>query len=1007
MSRWCGWWNRPIFLISLWSLAAIRPILTVATPCTDDYAFHLLRLTQLVHLLKQGVFYSRWAPDMAWGYGLPFFNFYAPLAYYVAALPALVLGLNWGLKLTLAFSVVGGGWALYALAREYVSPSAALLAAVAYMYAPYLGYDIYFRGNLAESLAWALLPLALWAMRRLARAGGQRRLAFAALAYAAVLLTHNVFALIFSPLLAAYGVWEAIQAASAESLWRRLGRPAAALALGLALAAFFWLPALLERPLVYSDRLLVPPVFVYWNNFISLRELLAPPLPVRPDLINPSPLHSLGLAPALLAALVVLGRRHLTAETRRAALFFGLATLLYSLGMLPLSAPLWARLPLAAFVQFPWRLLGPAALCLALGVGFSAESLLPHFRRVWLPLPALLVAVSALFWLTPRYCPGLEQPDVAAIAAYEQATATIGTTAKGEYVPRSVAQFPEAAPDGLIRSGGEVSGVKRRGGSAEFSHTSPTPQSVSLNQFAYPGWRAQVDGVSAPLGVSRPYGLLTLDLPAGAHTVRLTFGETPTRRAADALSGVALAVTLMWLRPTRRIKSALRPPPAVAPSLLVWLLAGLALAGLAPRLAWPRLRDGALSGLSRPLSVVYGDGMTLLGFDLPRDRWRADEPLAVTLYWTAQQPLARQYRATVALRDADGVLWTPKQSEPPRHFRQPFQTTDWAVGQYAEDLHTVTPLPGAPPGQYELTVTLFDRDSLIPTPPPGQTSPEVVLATIMLDRPRRPATWQPQFALTPQPGEALQLLGYSQDRSEARPGDPFLLTLFWQAGGGNSAETFLQLSLRDSAGAIVYTTQRPLVSSQFPTSRWQPGDRWLGQHRLRLPAGLVGDEYAWQLALLPQPPAWQAPELAPFVVRAPERLAVLPTLTYPRHDRLGDLAILRGFNFQADATQLSVTLAWEALQASAVSYRVFVHLLAADGRIVAQSDGEPANWQYPTTAWLPGDFILDAHSLTLPPGLPSGDYGLIAGLYEPVSGARLESADHQTYQRLLTWRNAP
>ena len=118
-------------------------------------------------------------------------------------------------------------------------------------------------------------------------------------------------------------------------------------------------------------------------------------------------------------------------------------------------------------------------------------------------------------------------------------------------------------------------------------------------------------------------------------------------------------------------------------------------------------------------------------------------------------------------------------------------------------------------------------------------------------------------------------------------------------------------------------------------------------------------------------------------------------------------ALLRGFNFQADATQLSVTLAWEALQASAVSYRVFVHLLAADGRIVAQSDGEPANWQYPTTAWLPGDFILDAHSLTLPPGLPSGDYGLIAGLYEPVSGARLESADHQTYQRLLTWRNAP
>ena len=62
-------------LVAVWPLFR-RPALV----CTDDLGFHLLRLTQLDHLLANGVLYSRWAPDMALGYGFPFFNFYAPLA---------------------------------------------------------------------------------------------------------------------------------------------------------------------------------------------------------------------------------------------------------------------------------------------------------------------------------------------------------------------------------------------------------------------------------------------------------------------------------------------------------------------------------------------------------------------------------------------------------------------------------------------------------------------------------------------------------------------------------------------------------------------------------------------------------------------------------------------------------------------------------------------------------------------------------------------------------------
>ncbi len=284
--------RHPALAILILATAALRPILQPHLPCSDDIGFHLLRLTQLDVLVRQGVFFSRWAPDMAQGYGYPLFNFYAPLSYYAAEFISLLAGnLNLGLRLTLALGMLAAGWMMYRLAREHVQPLAAVVAAVAYMYAPYHAYDIFFRGNLAESFAWWLLPLALWCIGRLASRGGWGWVAATAATYAAIILTHNVFALIFSPLLLAYGLWglgtrdwgQSVSVLRPSSLVPRpLSLLPLALLLGLLASAFFWFPALAERPFIYSDRLLVPPIFVHWGNFLTLGELFTPPKPFAP-----------------------------------------------------------------------------------------------------------------------------------------------------------------------------------------------------------------------------------------------------------------------------------------------------------------------------------------------------------------------------------------------------------------------------------------------------------------------------------------------------------------------------------------------------------------------------------------------------------------------------------------------------------------------------------------------------------------------------------------------------
>src|SRR5690606_12601254 len=79
--------------------------------------------------------------------------------------------------------------------------------------------------------------------------------------------------------------------------------------------------------------------------------------------------------------------------------------------------------------------------------------------------------------------------------------------------------------------------------------------------------------------------------------------------------------------------------------------------------------------------------------------------------------------------------------------------------------------------------------------------------------------------------------------------------------------------------------------------------------------------------------------------------------------------------------ELPLTLVWRAEALMPESYHVFVHLLAPDGSLAAQSDGVPAGWSRRTSGWLPGEYVADARALFLPPDLAPGAYSLFAGVY--------------------------
>jgi hypothetical protein len=89
---------------------------------------------------------------------------------------------------------------------------------------------------------------------------------------------------------------------------------------------------------------------------------------------------------------------------------------------------------------------------------------------------------------------------------------------------------------------------------------------------------------------------------------------------------------------------------------------------------------------------------------------------------------------------------------------------------------------------------------------------------------------------------------------------------------------------------------------------------------------------------------------------------------------------------------LSVTLHWQATQAPGESYHVFVHLLDAQGQLIAQHDGPPRLGVYPTSAWSGDEKVTDVHPIQIPSGF-EGDAHISLGLYAADSLERLSATD--------------
>jgi hypothetical protein len=114
---------------------------------------------------------------------------------------------------------------------------------------------------------------------------------------------------------------------------------------------------------------------------------------------------------------------------------------------------------------------------------------------------------------------------------------------------------------------------------------------------------------------------------------------------------------------------------------------------------------------------------------------------------------------------------------------------------------------------------------------------------------------------------------------------------------------------------------------------------------------------------------------------------------YPLDAQLAGAVALAGYDRSPSSPRpgeaLEVSLYWEALRPLDAEYHTYVHLVDPSGQMAAQDDRQPGGVYYPSTLWQPGERLRDVHRLTIPSGMPSGTYSLVAGVYAFASDGSL------------------
>lgn len=563
-----------IVLLTVWltsSWAALAP----GFFRVHDYV-HAVRVAEYWRGWQAGQFPVRWSQNLGYGYGMPLFEFYAPLPYAVGSvLMAAGVPTLWILKMLFAGCSLVTMLGAYRLGRSLFGRAGGVAVATLLTLAPYRALNLFIRGALSEAWGIMAIPWILWAVWEISRSRTFPRWQLS-LWLAVLLLSHNLVSLLFVPLLALFSLgilgYQSWSLTSWRARWSHIlhmmRRWLPAGVLGVLMAVFYVVPAWVEKDITRVSTI-TGGYFDYHLHFLYLRQLIKPSWSYGGSNWGPDDGLSFflgfgqwfGMAVAGVLVLRLfwqrLGSRQSVIKGISAWLqqtwwwWVGVVVLVMAVYMSLLKSTfIWDAVGPLEFIQFPWRWLSIAIVAIALMAGAGVTLLQKTWQRVgYVWLLVLVTILTTVTYFKPEAW--LDDPE----AFYYTDSIQIQTTMSDvlqDYIPQGV-PVPTTPPLAIAQwsavDGGQlitpeqvlVADPQQK----MVRVNSARPQQLVWNVAHFPGWVGEIDGQLTQLQTSSG-GLLTMTVPAGEHQVSVRWGASPVRAWSDSISAVAWIIWLGW-----------------------------------------------------------------------------------------------------------------------------------------------------------------------------------------------------------------------------------------------------------------------------------------------------------------------------------------------------------------------------------------------------------------------------------------------------------------------------
>lgn len=506
-------------------LPLIIPFLKPGFFISHDGEWAVIRLTAFNFALRDGQLPPRWAGNLFHGYGYPVLNFNYPLPYIIGEAFHLI-GFNFvdSIKLVFILSVIFSAIFIFLLVTDIFDKKTGFFASILYLYYPFRMVDLFVRGSVGESLAFAILPLVYWSLLRLKRKKSKQRISLVATSVALLILAHNSVAFISLPFVLLFLLFNFLQEKKKQ---KTLPFYFLALFLGLGLSAFFWLPALYEKRFtILQPGIITDPT----THFPPFKELILPVWRKEAVSFQLGPAH---LFLFLTSTFFLLKKKHWL-------VWFFVGIFLFNLFLLtPFSKIFW-QLPLMVYLSYPWRILVPLGFYLSVIGSFSFFQIKKQsLKGVLLVFSFLLLFITTLHYREP----------VAYINRDEGFYITNqSTTIQGdENTPVWVKEPPtHQAEEKVELAVGEYQILKQKSNYLKFSVKTPQETQAIINTIYYPGWQVFVNGEKKEIDYQgEVMGRLVFSLPAGSSEVEAVFKETSLRLMADLVSLISLGIIVI------------------------------------------------------------------------------------------------------------------------------------------------------------------------------------------------------------------------------------------------------------------------------------------------------------------------------------------------------------------------------------------------------------------------------------------------------------------------------